>query len=122
MNIPIIHPEMTFEETTEVAVRLHNTITGKFFEMEKDRYSSEAIFQGMSEEQKAFFLKSIQESMFTGGHLTIVLLEGGTACSDETFIDGEILVDGKKTLYLSEHFSSAQEELELTQKGPEAEK
>lgn len=102
------HPEMTFEETTIMSARLHGTVIGKFIQMEKERYSADTRFQGMTEEQKEFFLTSIQESMFTGAHLTIVLIEGGTACSDGTFIDGKILVDGKQTLYLSEHFSSAQ--------------
>ena len=60
--------------------------------------------------------------MFTGAYLTIVLIEGGTACSDETFMDGKILVDGKQTLYLSEHFSSSQEELELKQQEAKAKK
>ena len=49
------HKEMTFEETTEVAKRLHGTITGKFFQMEKERHSSDPIFQGMTPEQKDFF-------------------------------------------------------------------
>ncbi len=113
---------MTFEETTTMAKRLHGTVTGKFSQMERERYSSDTLFQGMTAEQKEFFLMSIQESMFTGAHLTMVLIEGGTACSDGTFIDGKILVDGKQTLYLSEHFSSAQEELELSQQEPEVRK
>ncbi len=106
---------MSFDEVESISKKIHETIVLEYFEMERKRIIGDERFQKITDEQKDFFEKSLQEAMFSGAFVLLKLLEGKNELSSGEFIDGQIRVDGKNVPYLSEHLSSQQEELERNQ-------
>jgi hypothetical protein len=109
--------EMSFEETRLVAEKIFQTIAIDRADEEIERYSKSEIFSSLTEEQKCFFVKCIRDSVFEGARHCLYLFDGNTTLSDGGDVDAVIEIRGKKTSFISEHFSSIGEERDSTHRG-----
>lgn len=102
--------EMSFEETRLAAEHLFQAIVVERASEEVHRYSKDENFKSLTEEQKRFFVKCINDSIFEGVRHCLFLFDGKTDLSNGEEMEATITMLGKQTFSISEHFSSIGEE------------